>query len=110
MKKIGMLVAVEMGAVLGRYGTARAVERRCGFEVHTYDMEGYTLRVIHKNVPRMINRFLDLIGERNINVEHMINKPRGEYAYTIVDLGEKIGEDTAVGIRSMPNVLRVRVI
>ena len=47
MKKIGMLVAVEMDAVLGRYGTARAVERRCGFEVHSYDMEGYTLHVIH---------------------------------------------------------------
>ena len=42
-----MLVAVEMGAVLSRYGTARAVENHCGFEVRTYDMEGYTLHVIH---------------------------------------------------------------
>ena len=47
MKRIGMLVAVEMGAVLGRYGTARAVEKRHGFEVHTYDMDGYTLHVMH---------------------------------------------------------------
>ena len=47
MKTIGMLVAVEMGAVLSRYGTARAVEKRHGFEVHTYDMDGYTLHVIH---------------------------------------------------------------
>ena len=42
-----MLVAVEMGAVLERYGTARAVEKRHGFEVHTYDMDGYTLHVMH---------------------------------------------------------------
>ena len=68
------------------------------------------LCVIHRNVPRMITNILDFISEKNINVEHMINKPRGEYAYTIVDLGEKIGEDTAEDIRSMPNVLRVRVI
>ena len=68
------------------------------------------LCVIHRNVPRMITNILDFISAKNINVEHMINKPRGEYAYTIVDLGEKIGEDTAVGIRSMPNVLRVRVL
>lgn len=47
MKKIGMLVAVEMGAVLSRYGTAREVETRHGFEVHTYDMDGYTLYVMH---------------------------------------------------------------
>ena len=68
------------------------------------------LCVLHRNVPRMLTRILDYISDLNINVEHMINKPRGEYAYTIVDLGERIGEDTAASIRSMSDVLRVRVI
>ena len=68
------------------------------------------LCVLHRNVPRMITRILDFISARDINVEHMINKPRGEYAYTIVDLAEPIGEDTADSIRSMANVLRVRII
>ena len=68
------------------------------------------LCVLHRNVPRMITRILDFISDKNINVEHMINKPRGEYAYTIVDLGTKIGLDTAEAIRKMPDVLRVRVI
>lgn len=68
------------------------------------------LCVLHRNVPRMITRILDFVSDRNINVEHMINKPRGEYAYTIVDLGDKIGEDTADAIRAMSDVLRVRVI
>ena len=47
MKTIGMLVAVEVEAVLSRYGTATRTERRCGFTVYTYDMRGYTLCVIH---------------------------------------------------------------
>ena len=68
------------------------------------------LCVIHRNIPRMITRILDFISERNINVEHMINKPRDGYACTIVDLGEQIGEDVAESIRAMPEVLRVRVI
>ena len=68
------------------------------------------LCVLHRNVPRMITRILDFISEKNINVEHMINKPRGAYAYTIVDLGERIGEDTAASIRRMRDVLRVRVL
>jgi len=68
------------------------------------------LCVIHRNVPRMITSILDFISDRNINVEHMINRPRGEYAYTMVDLGETIGEDIADSIRSMSDVLRVRVI
>ena len=37
------------------------------------------LCVIHRNVPRMITRILDFISDRNINVEHMINKPRDKY-------------------------------
>ena len=68
------------------------------------------LCVIHRNVPRMLTRILDFISERNINVEHMINKPRGEYAYTLIDLGESIGADIAESILAMDNVLRVRVI
>ena len=68
------------------------------------------LCVIHRNVPRMITRILDFISDRNINVEHMINRPRGEYAYTMVDLGETIGEEIADSIRAMSDVLRVRVI
>ena len=68
------------------------------------------LCVIHRNVPRMITGILDFISARNINVEHMINKPRDKYAYTIVDLSEKIDEQTAESIRSMDDVLRVRVI
>ena len=68
------------------------------------------LCVIHRNVPRMITGILDFISARNINVEHMINKPRDKYAYTIVDLGEKIDETTAESIRAMDDVLRVRVI
>ena len=67
------------------------------------------LCVIHHNVPKMINRILDRLGV-DVNVEHMINKPRGKYAYTMVDLGSPIVEITAESIRRMDHVLRVRVI
>ncbi len=68
------------------------------------------LCVIHQNVPRMINRFLDLIGEKNINVEHMINKPLGDVAYTIIDTGSHIDSDITDKIAAMKEVMRVRVI
>ena len=68
------------------------------------------LCVIHRNVPRMINRFLDLIGDENINVEHMINKPSGDIAYTIIDTGSDISEHISQEIAGMDEVMRVRVI
>ena len=47
MKTIGMLVAVEMNAVLGRYGRAAGVEKRGGFEVHRYEGEDYRLIIVN---------------------------------------------------------------
>lgn len=66
--------------------------------------------IIHRNVPRMLNQFLDLIGDANINVSHMINKPRGDYAYTIIDTDTPIGEEIPKTISGQTDVLRVRVL
>lgn len=66
--------------------------------------------VIHKNVPRMINSFLDIIGEENINVEHMINKARGDMAYTIIDVSVPVTEEIARKIAAVPQVKRVRAL
>ena len=68
------------------------------------------LCVIHRNVPHMINSILDLISARNINIEHMINKPRGEYAYTMIHLAEKVNGEITGQIQQNPDVLRVRVV
>jgi len=68
------------------------------------------LCVIHKNVPKMIASILDVTSEQNINVEHMINKARGEYAYTIIDLGSRADEEISSKISALEDVLRVRVI
>ena len=68
------------------------------------------LCIIHMNVPRMLTRFLEIIGGLNINVEHMINKSRGEYAYTMLDLGESITMEQIKAIVDMDEVLRVRIL
>lgn len=66
--------------------------------------------IIHRNVPRMLNHFLDLIGGANINVSHMINKPRGDYAYTIIDTDTPIGAEIPELIKNQEDVIRVRVL
>ena len=66
--------------------------------------------VIHKNVPRMLNSFLDLIGAENINVEHMINKARGDIAYTLIDVGSQITPEIEQKIAAMSHVKRVRIL
>ena len=65
---------------------------------------------IHENVPRVLNSFLDIIGEANINVEHMQNKARGSIAYTVIDVGSPIGEELAQRLAAVPHVRRIRII
>ena len=78
--------------------------------VHLERMGVCRLCVIHRNVPRMITGFLDLIGGENINVAHMINKPRGEVAYTIIDTDTHISEEISSAIAGISEVLRVRIL
>ena len=47
MKTIGMLVAVEMDAVLAKYGRAAGIEKCGGFEVHRYEGEDYRLIIVN---------------------------------------------------------------
>jgi D-3-phosphoglycerate dehydrogenase len=68
------------------------------------------LCILHRNVPKMLTNFLNLIGNMDINVDNMINKSRGEYAYTILDLGCTLGEKEKSRIEKMDSVLRVRVL
>ena len=66
--------------------------------------------VIHRNVPHMINGFLDIISEADINVEHMINKARGDLAYTMIDVGSPVTQAMAERISALEHVKRVRII
>ena len=47
MKTIGMIVAVEMDAVLSKYGRAAGVETRGGFEVHRYEGGDFRLFIVN---------------------------------------------------------------
>ncbi len=62
--------------------------------------------VMHKNVPDLLK---NVLGEINGNVENMLSKSRGDYAYTILDVS---GADKADAdkIAAVEGVVRVRVI
>ena len=68
------------------------------------------LCLIHKNVPAMLASITTLLSRDGINVENLSNKSRGEYAYTMVDLGTKVAERVIEDVQHMANVIRVRVL
>ncbi|MDR1664681.1 MAG: phosphoglycerate dehydrogenase [Clostridiales bacterium] len=66
--------------------------------------------IIHKNVPNVIGRATSALASKGFNIDNMVNKSKGDYAYTLinVDDGDMAGiEDT---LKALDAVVRVRVI
>jgi D-3-phosphoglycerate dehydrogenase len=66
--------------------------------------------IIHKNVPAMLANITALLSRDNVNVENLSNKSKGDFAYTMVDLGTQVDQAIIEDVKKLTNVIRVRVI
>ncbi|MCP5181384.1 MAG: phosphoglycerate dehydrogenase [Pseudomonadales bacterium] len=71
---------------------------------------GFRLAIVNRNVPGMLGQMTTLLADRRINVVDMLNKSRGNIAYNLIDLGEAPDQGLLDAIRSVPDVVAVRVI
>lgn len=67
----------------------------------------YRICLIHKNVPNMLAQFATLLANQEINIENMVNKAKGDYAYTIIETNDVVGIKE---FDALENVVKVRVI
>lgn len=68
------------------------------------------ITVFHRNIPNMIGAISGLIGNAGINIEHMYNRSRGSYAYTILDISNRPDDASIEALKNINDVLRVRVL
>lgn len=68
------------------------------------------ITIAHKNVPNMLTRFTALFSKDGVNIENMMNKSRGDYAYTILDICSDSTDEVVKELEAMDGVIRVRVI
>lgn len=68
------------------------------------------LSICHKNIKNMLNQFADVFTDEDINIEHMTNSSKGDYAYSMFDLSKAPSEDALEKLSDIEGVLRVRVI
>lgn len=67
------------------------------------------ITILHKNVPNMLSRFSSIFADKGINIDNMLNKSKGDYAYTIMDVGGD-ADAAAAEIGGIEGVIKVRVI
>lgn len=68
------------------------------------------ITIIHKNVPNVISKITTTVADENINIDNMVNKSRGEYAYTMLDTDTDVSEEAIAAITQLEETVKVRVI
>lgn len=70
----------------------------------------HRLIVANANVPNMLGQISETLGEAKLNIHDMVNRSRGELAYTVVDLDSPATEAVRQKIAAIPGVLMTRIV
>ena len=68
------------------------------------------ITILHKNIPNSLGRFTTAIAGENVNIAGLMNKSRGEYAYTMLDLDHIPSASVVEALKGIEGVIRVRVV
>lgn len=68
------------------------------------------IAINHKNIPNMLSQFTGIVAGANINISDMINKSKGEYAYSILDVSESPSPELIEQLKAIDGVVKVRII
>ena len=66
--------------------------------------------ICHKNIPNMLTQFTGVFSKKGGNVSGMISKAKGDYAYSILDIGVEPTADDIAELSAIEGVVKVRVI
>lgn len=71
-------------------------------------MDAHRITIANANVPNMVGQISTALASAGLNIADLLNKSRGDLAYTIVDLDGAVPADTLDELRAIKGVLRVR--
>lgn len=64
----------------------------------------------HRNVPNMLAHISGMFSKEGINIENLVNRSQGDYAYTLLDVDTAEVERIAAELQEQEDILRVRII
>lgn len=69
---------------------------------------GSRITIANANVPNMVGQISTLLASANLNIADLLNKSRGDIAYSIIDVDGNVDDATLQAIRDIDGVLSVR--
>jgi D-3-phosphoglycerate dehydrogenase len=70
----------------------------------------FRLTVANANVPNMLGQISETLGQAGLNIHDMVNRSRGDFAYTVVDLDNPISDELRRRVAAIDGVTAVRVV
>ena len=71
---------------------------------------GHRLGIVNRNVPNMLGQISTCLASSNLNILDMLNKSRGDLAYTLVDVDTPVAAECLANIAAIDGVLNVRAL
>ena len=75
-----------------------------------YCQQAGRVAIFHKNIKGMISQFSTVLGDSGINITDMMNKSKGEVAYSMFDIETPVDAEIVAKLESIDGVFRVRVV
>lgn len=66
--------------------------------------------VFHANIPNILSQITTVLGEAGLNIENMINKSKGDNAYTMLDVTGNVTDNMVAKLTAVDGIVKVRVI
>ena len=66
--------------------------------------------IAHLNVANMLSQITSIVSAEGINIENLSNGSKGDYAYTIVEIGVLVPDGVKEKIEAIEGVIKVRII
>jgi len=70
----------------------------------------HRIAIANANVPNMVGQISTTMAQAGLNIHNMVNKSKGEMAYTLVDLDSEAAPDLLARIARIPGVLSIRAV
>ncbi|MGN0710364.1 MAG: 3-phosphoglycerate dehydrogenase family protein [Anaerovoracaceae bacterium] len=71
---------------------------------------GTRICVLNKNIPAMLSAITGAVSDLGLNISNLLNKSKGDYACTMLDIDGGADEAGLIDKLSIPGIIRVRVI
>ncbi len=70
----------------------------------------HRITIMHKNTSGIVSKITSGLANEDVNIDNMVNKSKGEYAYTVIDSDSEASVEAINALKKINGIIRIRVI